>query len=181
PLILGHADLEVVAAVQQAAAEGTAFGATTRLEIDLASAIREALPSLELLRFVNSGTEATMSALRLARAFTGRDRIVKLEGCYHGHADGLLVKAGSGVATLALPDSAGVPAAYAGQTLVAPYNDLPALEALFQAQGDSIAALIVEPVAGNMGVVLPQPGYLQGLRDLTSRHGALLIFDEVIT
>ncbi|HZP26309.1 MAG TPA: glutamate-1-semialdehyde 2,1-aminomutase [Dehalococcoidia bacterium] len=181
PLILGHADLEVVAAVQQAAAEGTAFGATTRLEIDLASAIREALPSLELLRFVNSGTEATMSALRLARAFTGRDRIVKLEGCYHGHADGLLVKAGSGVATLALPDSAGVPAAYAGQTLVAPYNDLPALEALFQAQGDSIAALIVEPVAGNMGVVLPQPGYLQGLRELTSRHGALLIFDEVIT
>ncbi len=181
PLILGHADPAVVAAVAEALAGGTAFGATTEPEVELARRITEAIPSIEMLRFVNSGTEATMSALRLARAHTRREKIVKLEGCYHGHADGLLVQAGSGVATLALPDSPGVPAAYASQTLVAPYNDLAALESLFQRHGDDIAALIVEPVAGNMGVVPPDAGYLQGLRELTRACGALLIFDEVIT
>ncbi len=181
PLILGHADPAVVAAIAEAAAGGTAFGATTEPEVELARRITEAISSVELLRFVNSGTEATMSALRLARAFTRREKIVKLEGCYHGHADGLLVQAGSGVATLVLPDSPGVPAAYASQTLVAPYNDLTALAALFQRHGEDIAALIVEPMAGNMGVVPPDAGYLQGLREITQAHGSLLIFDEVIT
>ncbi len=181
PLIAGHAHPQVVAALKDAVERGTSYGAPTELEIELAELINAALPAVELVRFVNSGTEATMSALRLARAFTGRDKIIKFDGCYHGHADGLLVKAGSGVATLGLPDSPGVPASYAEHTLVAPYNDLTGVAALFDRARDQIAAVIVEPVAGNMGVVPPQPGFLDGLRDLTQRHGALLIFDEVIT
>jgi glutamate-1-semialdehyde 2,1-aminomutase len=181
PLILGHAHPAVVEAVRRAAERGTSYGAPTEAEADLAQLIVEAMPSIELLRFVNSGTEATMSALRLARAFTGRDKIVKFEGCYHGHADGLLVQAGSGVATLGLPDSPGVPASYAQETLVARFNDVPSVEALFDRQGDAIAAVIVEPVAGNMGVVPPQPGFLEALREITRRAGALLVFDEVIT
>ena len=181
PLILGHAHPAVVEAVRRAAERGTSYGAPTEAEADLAQLIVEAMPSIELLRFVNSGTEATMSALRLARAFTGRDKIVKFEGCYHGHADGLLVQAGSGVATLGLPDSPGVPASYAQETLVARFNDAPSVETLFDRQGDAIAAVIVEPVAGNMGVVPPQPGFLEALREITRRAGALLVFDEVIT
>lgn len=181
PLIAGHAHPQVVAALKDAVERGTSYGAPTELEIELAELINAALPAVELVRFVNSGTEATMSALRLARAFTGRDKIIKFDGCYHGHADGLLVKAGSGVATLGLPDSPGVPASYAEHTLVAPYNDLTGVSALFDRARDQIAAVIVEPVAGNMGVVPPQSGFLDGLRDLTQRHGALLIFDEVIT
>jgi len=181
PLILGHAHPAVVEAVRRAAERGTSYGAPTEAEADLAQLIVEAMPSIELLRFVNSGTEATMSALRLARAFTGRDKIVKFEGCYHGHADGLLVQAGSGVATLGLPDSPGVPASYAQETLVARFNDVPSVEALFDQHGDAIAAVIVEPVAGNMGVVPPQPGFLEALREITHRAGALLVFDEVIT
>jgi glutamate-1-semialdehyde 2,1-aminomutase len=181
PLILGHAHPAVVEAVRRAAERGTSYGAPTEAEADLAQLIIEAVPSIELLRFVNSGTEATMSALRLARAFTGRDKIVKFEGCYHGHADGLLVQAGSGVATLGLPDSPGVPASYAQETLVARFNDVPSVEAFFDRQGDAIAAVIVEPVAGNMGVVPPQPGFLEALREITRRAGALLVFDEVIT
>ncbi|MCJ7490827.1 MAG: glutamate-1-semialdehyde 2,1-aminomutase [Dehalococcoidia bacterium] len=181
PLILGHAHPAVVEAVRRAAERGTSYGAPTEAEADLAQLIVEAMPSIELLRFVNSGTEATMSALRLARAFTGRDKIVKFEGCYHGHADGLLVQAGSGVATLGLPDSPGVPASYAQETLVARFNDVPSVEALFDRHGDAIAAVIVEPVAGNMGVVPPQPGFLEALREITRRAGALLVFDEVIT
>ena len=181
PLIAGHAHPQVVAALKDAVERGTSYGAPTELEIELAELINAALPAVELVRFVNSGTEATMSALRLARAFTGRDKIIKFDGCYHGHADGLLVKAGSGVATLGLPDSPGVPASYAEHTLVAPFNDLAGVAALFDRARDQIAAVIVEPVAGNMGVVPPQPGFLDGLRDLTQRHGALLIFDEVIT
>ena len=180
PLILGHAHPAVVEAVRRAAERGTSYGAPTEAEADLAQLIVEAMPSIELLRFVNSGTEATMSALRLARAFTGRDKIVKFEGCYHGHADDLLVQAGSGVATLGLPDSPGVPASYAQETLVARFNDVPSVEALFDRQGDAIAAVIVEPVAGNMGVVPPQPGFLEALREITRRAGALLVFDEVI-
>ena len=181
PLIAGHAHPNVVAAIQQAAERGTSYGAPTRLEVELAQIITGAMPAVEMLRFVNSGTEAAMSALRLARAFTGRDKVLKFDGCYHGHADGLLVKAGSGVATLGLPDSPGVPASYAQHTLVAPYNDLNAVEALFTQHGDGIAAIIVEPMAGNMGVVAPASGFLEGLRSLTQRAGALLIFDEVIT
>jgi glutamate-1-semialdehyde 2,1-aminomutase len=181
PLILGHAHPAVVEAVRRAAERGTSYGAPTEAEAELAQIIVEAVPSIELLRFVNSGTEATMSALRLARAFTGRDKIVKFEGCYHGHADGLLVQAGSGVATLGLPDSPGVPASYAQETLVARFNDVPSVEALFDRHGDAIAAVIVEPVAGNMGVVPPQPGFLEALREITRRAGALLVFDEVIT
>jgi len=180
PLILGHAHPAVVEAVRRAAERGTSYGAPTEAEADLAQLIVEAMPSIELLRFVNSGTEATMSALRLARAFTGRDKIVKFEGCYHGHADGLLVQAGSGVATLGLPDSPGVPASYAQETLVARFNDAPSVETLFDQHGDAIAAVIVEPVAGNMGVVPPQPGFLEALREITRRAGALLVFDEVI-
>ena len=181
PLIAGHAHPRVVAALKSAAERGTSYGAPTELEIELARLVTSALPSVDLVRFVNSGTEATMSALRLARAFTGRDKIIKFDGCYHGHADGLLVKAGSGIATLGLPDSPGVPAAYAQQTLVAPYNDLKAVEDLFRAYAGQVAAVILEPVAANMGVVPPGEGFLRGLRDLTQREGALLIFDEVIT
>jgi glutamate-1-semialdehyde 2,1-aminomutase len=181
PLILGHADPNVVEAVQRAAEKGTSYGAPSPLEIDLARLVQDFMPGLEMLRFVNSGTEATMSALRLARAFTGRSKIIKFEGCYHGHADLLLVQAGSGVATLGLPDSPGVPPATVQDTLVARYNDLKSVEVLFDQLNQQIAAVIVEPVAGNMGVVPPRPGFLQGLRELCSAHGALLIFDEVMT
>jgi glutamate-1-semialdehyde 2,1-aminomutase len=181
PMILGHAHPRVVAAIQDAATRGTSYGAPCELEIELGTRITSAFPSMEMLRFVSSGTEATMSAIRLARAFTRRDKIIKFDGGYHGHADFLLAKAGSGVATLALPDSAGVPAAIAATTLIAPYNDLGAVAALFDSHGDEIAAVIVEPVAGNMGVVPPQKNFLAGLRDLTRIHNALLIFDEVIS
>ncbi len=178
PLILGHAPETVVEAVCQAAKGGTSFGAATAGEVELAKVICEALPSVEMVRLVNSGTEAVMSALRLARAFTGRERIIKFEGAYHGHSDGLLVKGGSGLATLGVPDSPGVPAGFAALTITVPYGDL---EALGQVLGEEVAAVIVEPVAGNMGVVPPPPEFLQGLRDLTQQCGALLIFDEVIT
>ena len=181
PLILGHAHPRVVAAVQEAAARGTSFGAPTELETELARAIVEALPGVDRVRLVNSGTEATMSALRLARAYTRRPKIVKFAGCYHGHADSLLIRAGSGATTLGVPDSPGVTPGAAGDTLTATYNDLASVREAFQRWGDQIAAVIVEPVAGNMGVVPPAPGFLAGLRELTSAHGALLIFDEVIT
>ncbi|MDI6857249.1 MAG: glutamate-1-semialdehyde 2,1-aminomutase [Dehalococcoidia bacterium] len=181
PLILGHAHPAVVEAVQQAAERGTSYGAPTEAELELAEMVVEAVPSIEMVRFVSSGTEATMSALRLARAFTGRDKIVKFEGCYHGHADGLLVQAGSGVATLSLPDSPGVPRSYAEETLVARFNDFGSVERLFDHYSSDIAAVIVEPVAGNMGVVPPQPGFLESLRKISSDYGSLLVFDEVIT
>jgi len=181
PLILGHAHPRVVAAVAEAAGRGTSYGAPCEQELELARWIRRLVPSVEMVRFVNSGTEATMSALRLARAFTRRDKIIKFEGCYHGHADMLLVKAGSGVATLGLPDSPGVPAAAAQDTLVARYNDLASVDRLFESNRGQVAAVIVEPVAGNMGVVPPVEGFLQGLRELSAREGAVLIFDEVMT
>jgi glutamate-1-semialdehyde 2,1-aminomutase len=180
PLILGHAHPRVVAALEDAVRKGTSFGAPSPLEVELARLVQAAMPSIELVRFVSSGTEATMSALRVARAFTERTKVVKFVGCYHGHADLLLVQAGSGVATLGLPDSPGVTPGAVADTLTAPYNDLAAVEELF-AGHDDIAAVIVEPVAGNMGLVLPQPGFLEGLRELASAHGALLVFDEVMT
>ena len=180
PMILGHADPEIVAALAAAAANGTSFGAPNELEIELAEEIVAAVPSIEMVRMVSSGTEATMSAIRLARGVTGRDKLVKFEGCYHGHADSLLVKAGSGVATLGLPDSPGVPASLAEHTLTVPFNDPEALADVFK-QHQDIAAIIVEPVVGNMGCVPPQQGFLEFARELTVRHGALLIFDEVMT
>jgi glutamate-1-semialdehyde 2,1-aminomutase len=180
PLIAGHAAPQVVAALQAAAECGTSYGAPNPHEIELAHLVQAFYPALERMRFVNSGTEATLSVLRLARAFTRRDKIVKFEGCYHGHADALLVKAGSGVATLGLPDSPGVPAGAAQDTLVAHFNDLDSLTAIFAQYPQQIAAVIVEPVAGNMGVVLPEPGFLEGLRELTAQNGSLLIFDEVM-
>jgi glutamate-1-semialdehyde 2,1-aminomutase len=181
PLITGHAHPKVVAAVQAAALKGTSYGAPSPLEIELARKIMAFMPQIQMLRFVNSGTEATMSALRLARAYTQRDKIIKFEGCYHGHADLLLVQAGSGVATLGLPDSPGVPAATVADTLVARYNSLDSVAALYQQYPGQIAAIIVEPVAGNMGVVPPAAGFLQGLREITAAAGSLLIFDEVMT
>ncbi len=181
PMILGHAFPAVVEAIQQAAAHSASFGASTPAEADLAGLIQAAVPSIEKLRFVSSGTEATMSAIRLARGFTSRKYIIKFEGCYHGHADGLLVKAGSGVATFGIPGSAGVPEEIAHFTLALPYNDISAVEAAFAARPQQIAAIILEPVAGNMGCVPPQPGYLAALREITKRDGALLIFDEVMT
>ncbi len=181
PLILGHAHPEVVEATVAALRRGTSFGAPTEAETRLAQLIVDRVPGIDEVRLVNSGTEATMSALRLARAATGRDKILKFAGCYHGHADLLLVQAGSGVATLGLPDSPGVPKGATQDTLVAPYNDLDAVCAIFDEQGSEIAAIIVEPVAGNMGMVPPVEGFLQGLRDVTQAHGALLIFDEVMT
>ncbi|HEX6284416.1 MAG TPA: glutamate-1-semialdehyde 2,1-aminomutase, partial [Pyrinomonadaceae bacterium] len=180
PMILGHADEEVVAALQEAAAGGTSFGAPTELEVNLAQEVIDAVPSIEMMRTVSSGTEATMSAIRLARGVTGRTKLVKFEGCYHGHGDSLLVKAGSGVATLGLPDSPGVPAALAENTLTVPFNDVAALERVF-AEHTDIAAVIIEPVVGNMGCVPPQPGYLDALRKLTQTNRTLLIFDEVMT
>jgi glutamate-1-semialdehyde 2,1-aminomutase len=181
PAIAGHAHPAVVSAVQSAAASGLSFGAPTRQEVELAEALIARLPSLELVRLVSSGTEATMSALRLARGYTGRSKIVKFEGCYHGHGDSLLVKAGSGALTFGQPSSAGVPAAIANETIVLPYNDLAAVQEAFAADGDAIAAVIVEPVAGNMNLVLPQPGFLEGLRSVCDRWAAVLIFDEVMT
>jgi glutamate-1-semialdehyde 2,1-aminomutase len=181
PLILGHAPEVVVEAVAEAARRGTSYGAPTAMEVDLAEAIHGAFPSMEMVRLVSSGTEAAMSAIRLARGATGRDVIIKFDGCYHGHADSLLVKAGSGGATFSIPDSQGVPAALAALTATVPFNDLDAVAAALRQHPDAVAAVIVEPVAGNMGVVPPADGFLAGLRDLTARHGALLIFDEVIT
>jgi glutamate-1-semialdehyde 2,1-aminomutase len=181
PHILGHGHPAIVAAIEAALARGTAFGAPTLAEVELAEVIVSALPAVEMVRLVNSGTEATMSALRLARAATGRNRFVKFEGCYHGHADPFLIAAGSGAATIGVPSSPGVPAAVVADTLLAPYNDLEAVERLFDQQGDGIAAVVVEPIAGNMNLVPPVPGFLEGLRSLCDRHGALLIFDEVMT
>ena len=181
PLITGHAHPNVIKAIQEAAVKGTSYGAPSPLEIELAKRVMEFMPNIEMIRFVNSGTEATMSALRLARAYTKRDKIIKFDGCYHGHADLLLVQAGSGVATLGLPDSPGVPADTVKDTLVADFNSLASVEALFGKYPEQIAAIIVEPVAGNMGVVPPLSGFLEGLRVITEREGAVLIFDEVMT
>jgi len=181
PLILGHRHPKVVEALQECLSIGTSFGAPTELETKMAKLVTKALPSIEMVRMVNSGTEATMSALRLARGYTKRDLILKFEGCYHGHADHLLIKAGSGALTMGVPDSPGVPASVAGNTLVAPYNDIEALRKIFSEQGEKIAAVIIEPVVGNMGCVPPKPGFLQDLRSLTAEYGTLLIFDEVMT
>jgi glutamate-1-semialdehyde 2,1-aminomutase len=181
PMLAGHTHPEVVEAVQAAAARALSFGAPTEAEIELAEAICRLLPSIEMVRLVSSGTEATMTAIRLARGFTGRNLIVKFEGCYHGHADSLLVKAGSGALTFGNPSSAGVPAETAAHTVVLDYNDRAQLERLFAARGAEIAGVIVEPVAGNMNLVLPAPGFLEALREACSRHGAVLIFDEVMT
>ena len=180
PMILGHANPEVVASLQEAIPRGTSYGAPTLLETELAKKIQAFMPSMEMVRLVNSGTEATMSALRVARGYTGRDRIVKFVGCYHGHSDSLLVKAGSGLATFGVPDSPGVPKGVAENTITLPYNDIDAVTQLFDEMGDTIACIIVEPVAGNMGCVPPVEGFLETLRDVTKAHGALLIFDEVM-
>ncbi|CBL43886.1 Glutamate-1-semialdehyde 2,1-aminomutase [gamma proteobacterium HdN1] len=181
PMIAGHCHPEIVAAVQQAAAQGLSFGAPTAIEVEMAERVCSLMPSIESVRMVSSGTEATMSAIRLARGFTGRDNIVKFEGCYHGHADSLLVKAGSGALTLGVPSSPGVPASVAEYTLTLRYNDLDSVREAFATQGDKIAAIIVEPVAGNMNCVAPLPGFLHGLREVCDQYGALLIFDEVMT
>jgi glutamate-1-semialdehyde 2,1-aminomutase len=181
PLLLGHRHPAIVEAVRQALETGTSFGAPTEREIDLAEAIRDAVPSMEMVRLVNSGTEATMSAVRVARGFTGRDLTVKFEGCYHGHVDSLLVKAGSGLATLGIADTQGVPKGFTDTTLPLPFNSVDAVEAAFRAHGERIASVIVEPVVGNMGCVPPRPGFLEALREITARHGALLILDEVMT
>jgi glutamate-1-semialdehyde 2,1-aminomutase len=182
PMLLGHRNPGVIAALREVIENtGTSFGAPTEREIELAETIRELMPSMEMVRLVNSGTEATMSAIRLARGFTGRDLTLKFEGCYHGHVDSLLVKAGSGVATLGIPDTAGVPEAFAATTITVAFNALDQVKEAFRKQGDKIASIIVEPVAGNMGCVPPAPGFLEGLRRVCDRHGALLIFDEVMT
>ncbi|WP_416151396.1 glutamate-1-semialdehyde 2,1-aminomutase [Salipaludibacillus sp. HK11] len=181
PLVHGHADNQVVEALKTTAEKGTSFGAPHEMETKLAELVIERVPSIEVVRMVNSGTEATMSALRLARGHTGRDKILKFEGCYHGHGDSLLIKAGSGVATLGLPDSPGVPASVASNTLTVPYNDLESLKVAFENFGEEIAAVILEPVAGNMGVVRPEPGFLEGVRSITEENGSLMIFDEVMT
>src|SRR5215213_1962583 len=181
PLIFGHAHPAVVAAVTAAAALGTSYGAPTGAEVELAELVRDFFPSMEMLRFVNSGTEATMSAIRLARGHTGRELIVKFEGCYHGHGDSFLVKAGSGVATLGLPNSPGVPAELSRLTLTAPFNDVEAVAEVFRAHGERIAAVILEPVVGNAGFIPPDDGFLAALRRITEAHGALLVFDEVMT
>ncbi|MDV2684877.1 glutamate-1-semialdehyde 2,1-aminomutase [Alkalihalophilus lindianensis] len=181
PLILGHADEQVVEALKSATEKGTSFGAPSELETKLAELVIERVPSIEVVRMVNSGTEATMSALRLARGYTGRNKILKFVGCYHGHGDSLLIKAGSGVATLGLPDSPGVPESVAKNTLTVPYNDIESVKYAFEQFGDDIAGVIVEPVAGNMGVVTPEPGFLEDLREITAENGTLLIFDEVMT
>jgi len=181
PLILGHLPLPVIDALHDALDIGTSFGAPTVQEVELAELIAHVVPSMQMVRLVNSGTEATMSALRVARGFTGRDLTVKFEGCYHGHVDSLLVKAGSGMATLGIADTVGVPASFAATTIALPYNSISAVEQTFAAHGKNIAAVIVEPVVGNMGCVPPAPGFLEALRELTARHGALLIFDEVMT
>lgn len=181
PLILGHGDLRVLSAVKRAASRGTTFGAPTEGEVVLAEMVHERIPSIDKLRLVSSGTEAAMSAVRLARAYTKRDKIVKFDGCYHGHADGMLARAGSGVATLSVPDSPGVPEGYTKETLVVPYNSPDHVEAMLRDHSANVAAVIVEPVCGNMGVIPPAPNFLQSLRKITRDHGALLIFDEVIT
>ena len=181
PLLLGHRYPAILAALENALAAGTSFGAPTEQEVELAAAVCEAVPSMEMVRLVNSGTEATMAAIRVARGFTGRDLIVKFEGCYHGHVDSLLVKAGSGMATLGIADTQGVPKAFCDTTIALPFNSIEAAEAAFRAHGSRIAAVIVEPVVGNMGCVPPRAGYLEKLRELTAGHGALLIFDEVMT
>ena len=181
PLLIGHRHPEILAALQEAMGRGTSFGAPTEQGIEMAETIRELVPSMQLVRLVNSGTEATMSALRVARGFTGRDITIKFEGCYHGHVDSLLVKAGSGVATLGLPDSPGVPKGFSDTTITLPYNSIPALEQAFSERGAQIAAVIVEPVCGNMGCIPPALGFLEAMRALTAKHGALLIFDEVMT
>jgi len=181
PLLLGHRHPSVIQAIEKALEIGTSFGAPTEREIELAELIRELVPSVEMVRLVNSGTEASMSALRVARGFTGRDLTVKFEGCYHGHVDSLLVKAGSGVATLGLPDSPGVPKGFSDTTIALPFNNFELVEATFKKRGDQIAAIIIEPVVGNMGCVPPAPGFLEGLRKLCTDYGALFIFDEVMT
>ncbi len=181
PMIVGHAHPSVVGALKKAVEKGTSFGAPTPLEVELAEMVLEAYPSMEKVRMVNSGTEATMSAIRAARGFTGRDKIIKFEGCYHGHADGLLVKAGSGATTFGVPDSPGVPKAYAKNTITLPFNDQAALKAVIEKDWKEIACVIVEPVVGNIGCVLPKPGFLKSLRTLTKKHGIVLIFDEVMT
>lgn len=180
PMVVGHANPQVVAAIQVAAERGTSYGAPTEIETRLAEKVCEIMPSIEMIRMVNSGTEATMSALRLARGYTKREKIVKFTGCYHGHHDSLLVKAGSGLATFGVPDSPGVPKGVAESTITVPFNDIEALQAVIDEVGDEIAAVIIEPVAGNMGLVLPKDGYLRRLRELTAAHGILLIFDEVM-